>query len=54
MGRCWRCGKKIKTQNHHAIPKALKPMWNKTVPVCKDCHVDINHFYAKQYGHDKK
>jgi len=48
---CWRCGLiKPVVENHHAIPISLKPKKNKTVPVCHECHDDINMFYAKQYG----
>jgi len=45
--RCWLCGKKKDNkENHHAIPVALKPRYNKTVPVCHECHVRINSFYG--------
>lgn len=46
---CWRCGKWFeRLTNHHAIPVALKPKKNKTVPVCQKCHNEINKFYEKR------
>ena len=53
--RCWLCGeKKPNKENHHAIPKSLKPWKNKTVPVCHECHNKINTFYSSQYGKKSK
>ena len=38
---------------HHSIPKALKPLWNIEIPVCEDCHKEINQNYQnKNNGHD--
>ncbi len=43
---CWRCGKafekKVVKTSHHAIPKNLKPKKNICVPICDDCHEEIN------------
>ena len=46
---CYKCGKLfiekgIKRTSHHAIPIFLKPQRNVEVPVCEDCHHDINKY----------
>lgn len=52
---CWCCGeRKEDRENHHAIPVGLKPHYNKTVPVCHECHDKINMFYRKQYARVKE
>ena len=44
---CWRCGnefdgkKYIKT-GHHGIPRTLKPKQNISIPMCEECHKEIN------------
>ena len=46
---CWVCGevfsgkKKAKT-SHHAIPQSMKPKRNIEIPVCNDCHKEINSY----------
>ena len=47
---CWLCGRVKKTTKHHAIPIALKPKFNKVVPICNDCHVKINNLYGDNFG----
>jgi uncharacterized CHY-type Zn-finger protein len=45
---CWKCGNmftksgKHRRTNHHAIPKYLKPKRNASLPVCDECHIEIN------------
>ena len=40
---CWVCGEeKDNITSHHAIAKHLKPIRNIIIPVCKDCHKQIN------------
>lgn len=39
---CWRCGKNTSLTQHHSIPKTLKPIYNIEIPVCRECHMDIN------------
>ena len=39
-------GKHRKTQ-HHAIPQFLKPKRNVLVPVCYDCHKNINKYLVQ-------
>lgn len=47
---CYRCGnpftnaKGKKRTSHHAIPAFLKPQRNVEIPICDDCHKDINKF----------
>jgi len=46
---CWRCGgnfdkdqiKKRKTY-HHSIPQMYSPRFNIKIPICQECHHDIN------------
>lgn len=45
---CWMCGVIDHTvQKHHAIPKAMKPKWNMTIPLCAKCH-EKWHFHHKE------
>jgi hypothetical protein len=42
---CWRCGRKspeVRLTIHHGIPQTLKPMRNVEIPICMDCHDEIN------------
>lgn len=44
---CWRCGnefdgKKHKRTAHHGIPRTLKPKQNVSIPMCEECHGEIN------------
>ena len=46
---CYRCGnpftgKGRKKTGHHSIPKFLKPQRNVEVPVCENCHKEINQY----------
>ena len=41
-GVCWKCGEKVLTTEHHAIPQHLKPLKNITIPVCRKCHDKIH------------
>jgi len=45
---CYKCGNafvgKVKKTNHHAIPQFLKPERNIVVPICVDCHKEINSY----------
>ncbi len=46
---CYRCGsiftvKGKRRTAHHSIPKFLKPQRNVEVPVCEDCHREINQY----------
>jgi hypothetical protein len=51
MGRrCFVCGKKItngNSNNHHSLPKVLKPKYNVVVPTCLKCHEKINSLYLR-------
>jgi len=40
--KCWRCGSENKVQKHHAIPKHLKPLKNKLIPLCDKCHKEVH------------
>ena len=42
---CWRCSKKFENNNktsHHGIPVALNPKRNVIIPICKNCHAELN------------
>lgn len=42
---CWRCGKKapdVKLTIHHGIPQTLLPKKNVEIPICDECHDEIN------------
>jgi len=42
---CWRCGRKspdVRLTIHHGIPQTLKPKRNVEIPICMDCHDEIN------------
>jgi len=39
---CWRCGKKENITGHHGIPRCLDPKKNVNLPICLDCHDEIN------------
>ena len=39
---CWRCGRRRELTIHHALPKYLKPKHNICIPLCKDCHEELN------------
>lgn len=39
---CWSCGKVGHTTNHHGIPQHMKPKQNAIIPVCDECHKEIN------------
>jgi len=43
---CYRCGEKFDSTrirtSHHSIPKNLNPKYNIQIPVCEDCHDEIN------------
>ena len=42
---CWRCGKKtpdVKLTIHHGIPQTMNPKMNMEIPICEDCHDEIN------------
>lgn len=45
---CWMCGKefdkglKARKTNHHAIPQRYKPKKNVLVPICQQCHYNLN------------
>ncbi len=44
---CWRCGNEFDGKNHkrtahHGIPRTLKPKQNVSIPMCQDCHDEIN------------
>jgi hypothetical protein len=43
---CWLCGKK-KITKHHVIPKCLHPLFNITIPVCRDCHDLLHDMFTK-------
>lgn len=49
---CFVCGEKA-TNRHHAIPKALNPKKNVTIPLC-DKHKDVCHPIVKQIYFPKK
>ena len=47
--KCFMCGKdfigKLKElDKHHAIPKAMKSIYNVHIPFCKKCHLKFNRF----------
>ena len=42
---CWRCGKsapEVKMTIHHGIPQTMKPLKNVEIPICEECHDEIN------------
>ena len=46
---CWRCGRDFNREvllerktYHHAIAQLFKPKFNVKIPVCQECHYDIN------------
>jgi len=46
---CWRCGRDFnqdvlleRKTYHHAIPQVYSPKYNVKLPVCQECHYDIN------------
>jgi len=40
---CWACGKtNVQLTTHHGIPQHLKPKQNITIPICQNCHKQIN------------
>lgn len=46
---CWMCGglfdeENIKKTMHHAIPRFLKPKRNVEIPICENCHKQINSY----------
>lgn len=46
---CFLCGKKLgKRENHHAIPKCLKPKFNIKLPIHGKCHDKINKLYVSE------
>jgi hypothetical protein len=46
-GICWLCGKERELTTHHAIPVVFNPVNNKTVPLCRECHDDVNAYAFK-------
>jgi len=52
--KCWRCGKafidndkKLKKTAHHAIPQFLRAKKNIVIPICLECHEEINRYFVK-------
>ena len=50
---CYRCGKifgqeGIEKTKHHSIPRALNPRLNITIPLCRNCHNELNNLYINQ------
>ena len=41
-GVCWSCGEKTANTTHHGLPQHLSPVKNVLIPICKDCHAEIN------------
>jgi len=46
---CYRCGnpfigKGRRKTKHHAIPQFLKPQRNVEIPICENCHKEINQY----------
>jgi len=39
---CMMCGNKFGNSLHHAIPKALSPVDNVLIPLCKRCHRELH------------
>ncbi len=44
---CWKCGnnfdgKEHKKTTHHGIPQTLQPKQNVSIPMCEQCHEEIN------------
>jgi len=46
---CWRCARDFnkdvlleRKTYHHSIPRAFKPKFNVKIPVCQECHYDMN------------
>ena len=35
----------VNKTNHHAIPKFLNPKMTILIPLCKDCHLELNNAY---------
>lgn len=55
--RCFVCGNKItsgNSNNHHSIPKVLKPKYNVIIPVCLKCHEKINSLYLRHLDESPK
>ena len=40
--KCWVCNERAPNTVHHGLPQHLKPVFNVTIPVCKECHEKIN------------
>lgn len=46
---CFRCGEIFDKQisSHHTLPNVLKPKYNVHIPMCEDCHLDLNALYKE-------
>ena len=49
---CFKCGKFFEEQltSHHSIPRAINPKYNVFVPLCEECHVELNRLYKVNGG----
>jgi len=45
--KCVLCGSERAIVEHHTIPKALKKDWEKTIPLCNNCHHLVHKFILK-------
>lgn len=47
---CFRCGESFgpdrKRTGHHALPLFMKPCFNVEVPICEECHKEMNSHYV--------
>ena len=39
---CWRCARKRLLTKHHCLPSHFKPRHNVIIPLCKECHNELN------------
>lgn len=49
---CFKCGcvmttGKHRKTKHHSIPYFLKPLRNVEIPVCSNCHIEINRYLVQ-------
>ncbi len=45
---CSKCGQYIYCDNHHLVPKSIKPD-GETRPLCKNCHDDFHRFLGFKF-----
>jgi len=43
--KCWLCGSNKSITHHHILNREWKPIKNRTIPLCDECHKFIHHHY---------